>query len=46
MPQLFLVHCILTTATLTLMELASLTTSPFSVSQDRRGNLRSYTKLI
>ena len=32
MPQLFLVHCILTTATLTSIELASPTTSPFSTS--------------
>ena len=30
-PLLFLVHCILTTVTLTLMELASSTASPLSI---------------
>ena len=44
MPLLFLVHCTLTTVTLSLMELASSTASTFSINKDCRENLWSYTK--
>ena len=43
---LFLVHCVVTIATLTVMKLVSSTTPPFSIKKDHHGNLQSYTKRI